>query len=571
MSSSLMDEVFPTDPTADQPTQSSVLATVVPEPICVTKEQSSGATGKNGLSALQHSIASLSVFQHLPRHANQGVDDLTRMRMALISGVPEEVQWALKKYLAYSNKAAYLIRFRENPDLPPLLTQFLTTLAPELSRLDLPVDDRKDLAILQRGLNAVLILRNMAQDPESSQILAADAATKSFTLTVLETFTSINNSTFSLYQNNAAFFNELIHYVVDIMEAISSYLAPAKKDDPYFKNLVSILGDTNDRYMVISILRSLSRLLVRSKADDESAADNLHDEVLNQICSYLLVDCDSELIVASLDFLYQYVLPGNERITILLQNQDRYSLLTAVLPKLLTYDVKMPDYAAFSNTKIRLTRRVKPPAPTEPPGLDPQLFGQLLALNEPMRSTAWLRCCFEPQPESEVTQIGLWRGYESQFSQAVKDSGRKLLPAVEFIKNVSNAFKNAAAMVITDQGTGKKRFVIKGVQPRFRTVSIAEGEIAATRTQEPAPQPSEPFQPQLKEATQISLPEIKFPTRLSDVSKASATFLCLVSNDVKGVGLTFCKQLRPIIIHKLADVPPLNPALSEYMDNVPFV
>ena len=83
---------------------------------------------------------------------------------------------------------------------------------------------------------------------------------------------------------------------------------------------------------------------------------------------------------------------------------------------------------------------------------------------------------FEPVQEAEFTQISLWRSYESKFGQPVRESGRKLLPAVEFIKNVSNAFNNAAAIVITDPVTGKKRFVIKGIQPRFKALGIADGE-----------------------------------------------------------------------------------------------
>lgn len=169
----------------------------------------------------------------------------------------------------------------------------------------------------------------------------------------------------------------------------------------------------------------------------------------------------------------------------------------------------------------------------------------------------------------------MWRGYESEFSQAVKDSGRKLLPAVEFIKNVSNAFNKASAMVITEQSTGKKRFVIKGIQPRFKPVDIADGErdalnrttnIKESSNGSPAGEPVFSF-----EAKQVPLPELKFPKKLSDVSKASATFLCLVSNDNQGVGLKFCKDVKPVVMHKLADALPLNTALSEYMDNIPPV
>ncbi|SCU86138.1 LADA_0D12552g1_1 [Lachancea dasiensis] len=554
---------------AESALPSNALSSVVPEPIYVSREQSSGVLAKSGLSALQHTLTSLNVFQHLPRDSVIGVDDLTRMKMALLSGIPEEVNWALRKYLSYSNKAPYMISLREKKYLLPLLTQLITGAKPLLQKLDMPLNANRDIPHIQRCLNTILILRNMAQDAESTQILALDTIVKDFILTVLLMADSVNKGSFLLYSQNAPFFNELLHYVIDLMEAISSYIAPARKDDLYFQNMVSILTDTNDRYMVISILRCLSRLLVRSKADEESAADNLHDDILDLIASYLLVGCDSELIMASLDFLYQYVLPGNERITTLLKSERRFAILSAALPNLLTFGVPLPDYERFNKSSIRLIPRVRPAAPTEPPKLDKRLFYEVLELNEPMRSTAWLRSCFEPVQDAEVTQISLWRGYESEFSQAVKDSGRKLLPAVEFIKNVSNTFENASAMVITDQVTNKKRFVIKGIQPRSYAVSIAEGDAAAHTSGKQAVTFLSPTDGSIHEATQSALPSIQFPTKLSDVSKASATFLCLISNDNEGFGFSFCKRVKPIILHTLADVPPLNTALAEYMDNIP--
>ena len=220
---------------------------------------------------------------------------------------------------------------------------------------------------------------------------------------------------------------------------------------------------------------------------------------------------------------------------------------------------------------------MRPPPPTEVPNLEDELFQQILALNEPARSTAWLRCCFEPVRESQFTQITLWRAYEAKFSSPVHRSGRKLLPAVEFIKNVSNAFRYASAMVVTDPASGEKKFVIRGIQPRLRAVSIKEGEVAAM---DPHPQRLHTMKPQfvitkpdghgiqeILPARQEPLVKLQYPRQLSDVAKAVATFLCLLSNDNKGVGIEFCQRIEPVVLHKAADIPPLSTALSEYLDN----
>lgn len=550
---------------------------VVPVPINVTRAQSSGVLigPLADPKSLQYSLSNLNTFQNLPSETARGTDDLTRMKMAMLSTVQDEVKWALKKYLSYSNKAPYMVSLKNLPELLPLFVQFIMKLEPLLETFDGPtiVDDEK-MGVMQNGIHALLILRNLAQDTDSIQVLIKNEDLKEFILFVLVKVRESmqNNSGWVVYESNAPYFNEITHYVIDLMEAIATYLAPAKKDDLYFSNLVQILNKTKDRYIIISILRSLSRLLVRSKEDEESAADNLDDKTLSYVVSFLLIDCDAELVIAALDFLYQYILAGNARITTLLTEKQRFATLSAVLPKLLTYNIKFPNYALLANKEIKLVRRIRSDPPKEPAAIPEGLFAELVKLNEPMRSTAWLRCCFEPVKDAEFKQIALWRTYENKFSDKVKDSGRKLLPAVEFIKNVGNAFDDASAMVMTDPKTGKKRFIIKGIQARTKIVSIEEGEIAA-RSSGANRQRSKFIDDSgiIKPAQQEALPEIKFPRSLSDVSRVSATFLCLLSNDEESSGSDLCKKIKPIVLHKLADVPPLSSVLSEYLDNTPNV
>lgn len=550
---------------------------IIPTPIRVTREQTSGnavAVGATSKNSLQYSLSNLNIFQTLPKETIRGVDDFTRMKMSLVSGIPEETKWALKKYLTYSNKAPYMISLKNLPDLLPLFKKFILDLKQYVMKFNGPVvRDTESMNALQTGLNSLLIVRNLAQDTESLQIIVKDQEIKDFLLFELQIFEKIcrSDKSFQLFETNSAYFNELIHYTLDLMEAVSSYIAPARKDDPYFQTLVSILKYTKDRAMVISILRSLSRLLVRSKADEESAADNLDQKTLSLIVSLLLIEYDSELIIAAFDFLYQYILPGNQRIEQLFKDPKRVSIFTAVLPKLLSYNINGPDYSLLSKTEIKLIKRLRPPAPKEAPPIGKELFEKLLELNEPTRSTAWLRCCFEPVEDSEFTQIALWRAYESKFSPPVRESGRKLLPAVEFIKNVSNAFNDASAMVITDSSTGKKKFVIKGIQPRPRPLSIEEGEIASKNTILGLQSKFIDDPKKIREASQEPLPEVKFPTSLSEVSKSASTFLCLISNDSKGPGMEVCKIVKPVVLHALSDIPPLTAALSEYMDNTPSI
>ncbi|BAO41738.1 Chromatin structure-remodeling complex subunit RSC9 [Kluyveromyces marxianus] len=529
----------------------------------ITREQTNGITPKPG-AGLQHTLGSLQIFQHLPVNAKLGVDDLTRTKMGLLSGVDEEVKFALKRCLKYSVSAPYVLRLSENHDLLSIIIPFVTACREYIPQLVGPVSNQA-LEALQKGSTTMLLLRNLAQDSDNTSILANDIELKSFVLFILEWANTFNSEKSPIFQSHTSYFSELLIYTLDLMEAISSYIAPAKKDDLYFQNLCLIFRYTKDRYCVISILRSLSRLLVRSKSDEESAADNLDDGILNKIVQNLLIDRDEELIIASLDFLYQYILPGSERIRRLLSQRERYDILTTMLPVLLVYRVQTPDYQSLANTHIKLIKRVKPTPPAHAPELPKGLLKELFELNEPMRATSWLKCCFERSPNAEVTQILLWKTYEQTFSEQVKQTDRKLITAVDFIKNVSNALPGASALVVVDEATSKKKFVIRGIQPRRKALTIDEAnkDISQTRIVQ-SDSESDGYE-STTEASQIKLPDIQFPNKLSEVSKASASFLSLLSNDTTESVLQFIRDTKPAILHRTADVPPLNEVLADFI------
>jgi chromatin structure-remodeling complex subunit RSC9 len=80
-----------------------------------------------------------------------------------------------------------------------------------------------------------------------------------------------------------------------------------------------------------------------------------------------------------------------------------------------------------------------------------------------------MRCCFEEDPDADITQIALWQAYQARFNEYV-GQGFPLLPAAEFIKNVSVAFQNASAMVLpTPQG---QKFIIKGIRARETPMNV---------------------------------------------------------------------------------------------------
>lgn len=560
-------------------------------PIRVNRYQSNGVIPTNVTRSIQYSLNNLNIFQNLPRETLKGIDDLTRLKMALLSGINDEINWSLKKILAYSNKAPYIINLNENTDLLKILLNFIFNLKPIIGNFNNPIDS-KNLIIFQNGLTSLLILRNLIQDSNSIQLLITNLKLKNFLIFILINFEKLintnnntdNNNKLSILNSNLIYFNELSYYTFDIIECLSSYLAPAKKDDQIYLNLVSILNFTKDRYILISILRSLSRLLVRSKSNEKSAADNLNDKTLDLIVSLLLIENDNDLITAALDLLYQYILPGSERILILLNKNFRYNILLTILPKILTINNNLPNYELLDNFNINLIKRLKPKIPKNAPKLSNDLFKNLIKLNEPKRSKLWLKCCFESVKGSEITQINLWKSYETKFNPIIKKNlnlYKKLLPAVEFIKNISNVFENASPMVVVDPINGQKRFIIKNIQPRLKPLTIEQAETIHSMTilnntddedednenDNNNNSKSNKDEDKIPSVKQNTLPHINFETKLSDLSKAASTFLCLLSNDENGLGSKFCQEVKPIIFHNLADIPPLTAALSEYIDN----
>jgi len=174
-----------------------------------------------------------------------------------------------------------------------------------------------------------------------------------------------------------------------------------------------------------------------------------------------------------------------------------YETLVKQLPLLLVSNLPLAEPTEpqpVPNTI--LTRRTQYSiAPLAAPELTKDLYRIMLQFPEPARATTWLHCCYEPttSEEVEVTQISIWKSYETQFQEIWKVDGRDrnpnlhpLLPAVDFIKNVTKAFPNAEAKVLTVQTEGeeqpRKKFIIQGIQPRQFPVSIETGNYEALKS-----------------------------------------------------------------------------------------
>ncbi|KAI9372900.1 hypothetical protein BJX61DRAFT_542265 [Aspergillus egyptiacus] len=258
--------------------------------------------------------------------------------------------------------------------------------------------------------------------------------------------------------------NEIKNDALDIAEEVTKFMR-TDPEDPLWISLLNCLGSP-DRAHVVRALWALTHFSTElDEPEANRAMDNTPKETLQQLYFLTLLDLDKDILSGALDFWYQYSL-SRENIETMM---EVFNLRTIFIPRmiaLLTHDGRP------SKKETVLQEEQVAPPPSEIPRVPPELLKELMELSEPERSSRWLRCCFVEDADCEITQIALWQAYQSRFADP-RVPGGGVLPAAEFIKNVSTTFTNAQAQVINGPGSST-RFIIKGIRP-LETAHTFEG------------------------------------------------------------------------------------------------
>ena len=309
-------------------------------------------------------------------------------------------------------------------------------------------DDTLETYEFNHGLRnikeATLVIRNMVLLPENAVFISLYARG------LLRDFLAV-----LINIPNQPRFNEVKSDALDIAEEVTRFLT-TDPDDPLWKSLVNCL-ESSDRAHVVRALYALTHFSTDlDNAEANRALDHMPAQSLKQIFFHTLLDLDKDVLSGALDFWYQYSL-GAENVERMMGIFNFPAVIVPRLVTLLTYEGR-----PLKRETVLQEEKVAPP-PAEMPAVPPELISALNALQEPARSSQWLRCCFTEDPECEITQIALWQAYQSRFvDQRLPGGG--VLPAAEFIKNVSATFLNAQAQVINGPGAAVK-FIIKGIRP----------------------------------------------------------------------------------------------------------
>ena len=311
-----------------------------------------------------------------------------------------------------------------------------------LKRLDTPdeMESEEFARKLNKILEAGLTIRNLALLEDNAIYLAE--------MPQLRDFLSI-----ALNLPSSSMIIELRHYALEIAEQVTRYWR-MNESDPLYQSLLVEINDGRDRGAVLTALRAISRISM--VLDDPNLLKGIPLSIMRRVCEWILLE-DEDLISSCLDFLYQYTAVA-DNVGWLLSNSNDLPIICLLgqLARLLQY------HATTTYSKVLVSPAIPASSATEIPSVPRELMEQFLKYDEPDRSNHWLRAVFEEHPESHITQIQLWQAYQLRFNENT-NAQVGLLPAAEFIKNVSQIFAGANAQVVTG---ATQKFIIKGIRPR---------------------------------------------------------------------------------------------------------
>ncbi|KAG0640768.1 hypothetical protein HOY80DRAFT_1008821 [Tuber brumale] len=381
---------------------------------------------------------------------HQGAAPMVRISMGLKSGIPSEVDYSLSQLVRISFESGDELRAEAYPGLSEALFEKLATIQP-LASTCYPegagelLSDSKFVKLLEKINEAALVLRNMSLQPDNARYFSR-----------LKNGRQIIVACMNLPGQSCLI--ELKHYILDMVEAMAIHFSLAVDDDLFPTLHANLLSD--DRGLVLGSLRAICRLVMGR--DEANCIGQINKLAIDRVKALIMLE-DEDLVSACLDFLYQYT-TNEENVEKLIQPPDGIEIVKQ-LTRLLLHQAVPGDQVVF------LTGSLKPIIKTTViPNLPQEIVNDLLSYAEPDRAAKWMRCCFEEDSNADITQIALWQAYQARFTEYVA-AGRPLLPAAEFIKNVSVAFNNASAMVLPIPGGGQK-FIIKGIKPRETPMSI---------------------------------------------------------------------------------------------------
>lgn len=217
---------------------------------------------------------------------------------------------------------------------------------------------------LRRIIEAGLVLRNMVMLEENALYVARLPLSQDLLTIIL-----------NLPKRSQVI--ELQHYALEIAEQLTKYWILDASSHLY-KSLLNQV-DSSDRGSVVTSLRAISRISMNLEA--KNRLDEVPPQILQRVSEWLLVE-DEELRNACLDFLYQFT-AVTENVETLVHTIDSESLVSQ-LARLLLYNATTNEQRGKSKLQ-----QGKEALPETAPKLSMPIVEQLVAMEEPERSSQW--------------------------------------------------------------------------------------------------------------------------------------------------------------------------------------
>lgn len=297
---------------------------------------------------------------------------------------------------------------------------------------------------------AVLTIRNMVTLPENAHNMSDFHPVKDLICILLQ-----------LPARDSL--TEVKQLALDIAEQLTPFMI-LESDDPLYKSLLSQLV-SEDRGTILTALRALGRISVNLEATNKLG--EVPSPVLQRIVNWLLLN-DDELIDACLDFLYQY--------TAVVPNLD--NLVRSIVPDNLVQQlIRLLAHGARKYTRdYTIEQEQRLPAKDDIAPMPDDLLQEMLRLEEPDRVHQWVKCFFEEDNRSFITQLAAWQAYQSAFATPLKTINQPMITPADFIRNSTSVYKDSNAQVLREPGDPQQKFIIHGIRARPRPLAFDGSE-----------------------------------------------------------------------------------------------
>ncbi|KAI9892903.1 MAG: Chromatin structure-remodeling complex protein rsc9 [Vezdaea aestivalis] len=319
------------------------------------------------------------------------------------------------------------------------------------------------------GTEASLVLRNLGLLEENARFLA-DIKIMRDVMTI------------ALCSKGYPSTTEMTQNMLELAEQVTKHLEfPAVEERDGLRQALLLGLRSSDRGTVLSSLRALSRasMNVDTSADSNASGcvELIEPAVLEGVSHWLLL-YDDDLVYASLDFLYQYTSKASSVETLI--TKLNAPALVQNVARLLSHNSRSYEESRL----VKNAKKAKPP--TEAPVLPEELIKRLAGLEEPLRSSMWLKSSFAQDYDAHITQLQLWQLYSNCFAAYdARDPAKNRMAAAEFIKNVGVTFGDKFAKAEVVQENGVASYIIRGIRFRRKPIGPDGNEYIKCWWQEP--------------------------------------------------------------------------------------